>query len=115
MSFAKICMRGEAVRWAQAASVSQSTTSFDFLSDSVMEKLAAPVAHDVVMDLDAALLILNVNQRELVLRRYVDDQPLGQIAADLGVTVSAVSQRLSTIHKKLAAQPEHIWSTFAAA
>jgi predicted DNA-binding protein YlxM (UPF0122 family) len=46
---------------------------------------------------------------------YVDDQPLGQIAADLGVTVSAVSQRLSTIHKKLAAQQERIWSRFAVA
>lgn len=115
VSFVKIYMRGEAVRCAQAASVSQSATSFDLLSDREMENLAASVTHDSVMDLDAALSVLHVNQRELVLRRYVDDQSLGQIAADLGVTVSAVSQRLSTIHKKLAAQQERISNRFAVA
>lgn len=41
---------------------------------------------------------LTDGQRRIVTLRYVDDQPLAQIAAVTGTTVSAVSQRLSTIH-----------------
>jgi RNA polymerase sigma factor (sigma-70 family) len=42
---------------------------------------------------------LSSAQRTLARARYVDDRSLQQIAAELGTSVSAVSQRLSTIHK----------------
>lgn len=44
---------------------------------------------------------LAADQRLLAERRYVDDEDLSTIAAATGTTVSAVSQRLSTIHRRL--------------
>jgi RNA polymerase sigma factor (sigma-70 family) len=43
-------------------------------------------------------------QRDLLTRRYVDDAPLAVIAAATGTSIPAVSQRLATAHRAVAAQ-----------
>lgn len=46
--------------------------------------------------------VLSEEQNLLVLARYQDDRALADIASETDCSVSAVSQRLSTIHRKLA-------------
>lgn len=51
---------------------------------------------DIIMKLDSS--------RQLLLaRRYIADEELAKIAADAGTSVSAVSQRLSAVHRKIRA------------
>lgn len=45
--------------------------------------------------------LLPASQRELLRRRYIDDADLLQIAQETGTSVSAVSQRLGTVHRRL--------------
>jgi RNA polymerase sigma factor (sigma-70 family) len=97
-AFAKLYMRGEATRRSRALVDPRCTPTADLA--------ALDTARDIsergeTLEFGATVSLLAPAQRELVVRRYVDDEPLLQIASDLGVTVSAVSQRLGTIHKKL--------------
>lgn len=55
----------------------------------------------VFENLYVAVLQLTPVQQELVQKVYFDDQSLTQIAREDGVSVSAISNRLSKIHKKL--------------
>jgi hypothetical protein len=48
-----------------------------------------------------AVSTLSPDQQRLLTLRYVYDQPLHQIATASGTSVSAVSQRLATIHRQL--------------
>ena len=51
-----------------------------------------------------AIAALSPTQRELLLRRYVNDLSLADIGARTGTTVSAVRQRLDTAHRAVARQ-----------
>ena len=51
--------------------------------------------------LAAAIGRLTVSQQVIVECRYVNDEELSTIARATGTTVSAVSQRLATIHRQL--------------
>ena len=46
-----------------------------------------------------AIAALTQDQRVIAPSRYLDDAPLAHISAATGTTVSAVSQRLATIHR----------------
>lgn len=65
------------------------------IEDQVIDRLApwgdGPAAE--------AIAALAPEQRKIAASRYLDDAPLASIAAATGTTVSAVSQRLSTIHR----------------
>lgn len=52
---------------------------------------------------DTADVITTLDQgrQRLLRRRYIDDADLATIAAEAGTSVSAISQRLSTIHRQL--------------
>lgn len=49
----------------------------------------------------AAVETLSPAQQQLLSRRYIDDADLADIAGESGTTVSAVSQRLTTAHRRL--------------
>jgi RNA polymerase sigma factor (sigma-70 family) len=68
------------------------------VEEAVHERLA-PWDRD---DLARAISDLSSSQRHLVIRRYVEDAPLALIAAEAGTSSSAVSQRLSTVHRAVA-------------
>jgi RNA polymerase sigma factor (sigma-70 family) len=77
------------------------------------EALQVPGSEDVHKDVSDRLALwgdgpvadavstLSPQQQEIAALRYVHDAPLEQIAAKAGTSVSAVSQRLSTIHRKI--------------
>jgi DNA-directed RNA polymerase specialized sigma subunit len=46
---------------------------------------------------------LDSSRQRLLARRYIADEELAEIAADAGTSVSAVSQRLSAVHRKIRA------------
>lgn len=48
-----------------------------------------------------AISRLDARQQDLVHRRYVDDAAMATLAAEAGTSVSAVSQRLATIHRRV--------------
>jgi RNA polymerase sigma factor (sigma-70 family) len=50
----------------------------------------------------ATIELLEASQIQLLERRYLDDAPLKLIAAEAGTSTSAVSQRLRTIHRRVA-------------
>jgi RNA polymerase sigma factor (sigma-70 family) len=58
----------------------------------------APWGDGVVAE---AISDLTPSQRRIAELRYVHDAPLDLIASEAGTSVSAVSQRLSTIHRKV--------------
>lgn len=57
-----------------------------------------------VVDTDLGLMTqdLSVDQRNLVLQRYVIGDSVSDIAADAGTSVSAISQRFKTVHRTVA-------------
>jgi hypothetical protein len=73
--------------------------SRDALEEEVVARLApwgeGPAA-EVIESFDEACL-------ELLTRRHVDDAALALIAGEAEVSVSAVSQRLETIHRRIEA------------
>jgi len=102
-NFAKTYMRGESLRRAWAVTDAQATPTDDLrILDPVSEEDGMS-ATNIELSLAATIALLTPSQREIVVRRYIDDEPLTTIASDLGVTISAVSQRLGTIHKRLRA------------
>lgn len=52
-------------------------------------------------DFDSVIEVLTIEQRLVASARYLDGYTVAEIAATLGVSVSAVSQRLKTVHKAL--------------
>jgi DNA-directed RNA polymerase specialized sigma subunit len=48
-----------------------------------------------------AITMLDEGRQRLLVRRYIDDADLTTIATEAGTSVSAISQRLSTIHRHL--------------
>lgn len=52
-------------------------------------------------DLAAAMTVLSPEQREVVLMRFVDDMPLGEIAAALEIPLNTVKSRLYNALQKL--------------
>lgn len=72
--------------------------SDDGFEDAVVDELA-PWGDGPVAEVVASL---TPEQRQIANMRYVDTAPLTDIAAATGTTVSAVSQRLSTIHRTVA-------------
>lgn len=98
--FAQLYMRGEASRRSRAL-IDVRTTPTDDLK--VLDVVPEVPHAEPPLDFGSAISVLTLDQRNLAVRRYVDDEPLMEIAVDLGVTVSAVSQRLGTIHKKIQA------------
>lgn len=70
-----------------------------------LEAPSTPVAGHNPWDtlrMATAVRALDESQQRLVLKRYVDDLSMLEIAADVDTSVSAVSQRFATIHRTLA-------------
>jgi RNA polymerase sigma factor (sigma-70 family) len=98
-SYATRFMRGEASRWARNMEARDIP-----LADDHATWLTMTTAGSMALCLvDFSVLVggLDVDQRQLVNVRYIDDLPLKAIAGHLGVSISAVSQRFSTIHKSV--------------
>ncbi|MBK5218949.1 MAG: sigma-70 family RNA polymerase sigma factor [Thermoleophilia bacterium] len=68
-------------------------------AEELVHERLAPWDRD---DLARAIADLSLSQRHIVIRRYVDDAPLALIAEEVGTSSSAVSQRLSTVHRIVA-------------
>jgi RNA polymerase sigma factor (sigma-70 family) len=107
-AFAEIYMRGavwrEHARWigkqgAEGADLAPIDPSPSESVEEVVHERLAPWGR---RDIAQAVAGLSSNQRNLLERRYVDDAPLALIAADGGTSSSAVSQRLRTIHQRVA-------------
>jgi RNA polymerase sigma factor (sigma-70 family) len=107
-AYAERFMRGAALRelnrWRVADSMlvaspdeeNGSAGSSNFESEIVDEM--APWGDGAIAE---AVGMLSASQQEIATMRYVEDAPLDVIASGLGTSVSAVSQRLNTIHRKV--------------
>jgi RNA polymerase sigma factor (sigma-70 family) len=91
-NYAKRYMQGAASR-----ELSQVTNDHVLIDTSELADHTAPQADEVV-DVSEFVSRLRPDQQRLLHARYTRDLPLRVIAADLGVTDSAVCQRLRTIH-----------------
>jgi RNA polymerase sigma factor (sigma-70 family) len=100
-AFAKLYMRGEASRRLRAIVDPHSTPTSKPFELDISDHEAGHAETDASLEFEAAISVLTPSQRALAIRRYFDDKSLPQIAAERGITVSAVSQRLSTIHRVL--------------
>jgi RNA polymerase sigma factor (sigma-70 family) len=115
-AFAEIYMRGAAIRewgfWRQASGEADETPpQIPLQTTDLVEHL--PVAdrpeEEVLVRLapwgegQAAEVIETFDESRLHLLtlRYVEDTPLAAIADDAEVSVSAISQRLNTIHRRI--------------
>lgn len=96
-SYLKRYVRGEAERAVERQQATDISTAPEDLpeTESLMGLPGSP-EYDEVYFKD-----LSPTQNLLVVARYRDDKPLAQIARTDGCSVSAVSQRLGTIHRKL--------------
>jgi RNA polymerase sigma factor (sigma-70 family) len=107
-SYANRYMRSEARRAVDAM------TSEDIARDPDLLLLPAPEERPGVlrqrdlpdqparpMDFDAIVSVLSVEQQSVARDRYVAGRTVADIAAGLGISAPAVSQRLSTIHNVL--------------
>jgi len=105
-AYAERFMKGAAFRERQRQQV---TAAVDI--DAVHLQLADPAdAESAMLDqlspwgdgpISDAIGGLSTEQQELVAQRYLEDGQLEEIAAASGTTVSAVSQRLATVHRRL--------------
>jgi DNA-directed RNA polymerase specialized sigma subunit len=106
-AYARLYMTGaarrEVGRWLEPVGCSpvelDEAKPKDVMTVVPVEDLANPVwgfgdTADVITSLDEG-------RRRLLTRRYVEDADLATIASEAGTSVSAVSQRLSTIHRQL--------------
>ena len=108
-SFAETYMRGAV--WREYRRLVSEHETFGKGPPCVDGEATSPSAEEVVHerlapwgrnDLARAIADLSVSQRQIVIRRYVDDAPLASIAEEVGTSSAAVSQRLSTIHRVVA-------------
>lgn len=115
-AFAQIYMRGAAIRelglWSQASSETDETPlQIPLEMTDVAERLsvADQAEEEVLVQLApwgegrAAEVIEGLDEPRLHLLklRYLKDAPLATIADDAEVSVSAISQRLDTIHRRI--------------
>jgi RNA polymerase sigma factor (sigma-70 family) len=111
-SYARTYMRGAVLREYHRLLPPQGVT----VTPTPLELLAQPglprrSEEEVVLDrlepwggglVGEVVAALPSRQRHLLDRRYIDDEPLALIADDDGTSVSAVSQRLGTVHRRVA-------------
>jgi RNA polymerase sigma factor (sigma-70 family) len=101
-SYIATTMRGEAYR-----AIGRNTEDHETVKaiDSPVWTTSRNVVQDTtVVDTDLGLITedLSVEQRSLVLKRYVIGNSVSDIAKDAGTSVSAISQRFKTVHKIVA-------------
>ncbi len=71
----------------------QSTTTVEDLADEFNLEIELE-RKDLVNLLDRALILLPKETRAILLKRYIDESPLGEIAEQMGINASAVAMRL---------------------
>lgn len=98
-SYVELTMRGEASR---ACARAYDRGEIPIECDSTVWHVAAPV-HDGISALESELALLlkglSHEQRGLTWARYAHGYGTSELAAGLGISVSAVSQRFKTIHR----------------
>jgi len=107
-SFARAYMRGavhrEQQRWLPPEGVSEVPVAHDLglqpesSEEAVLDRLAPWGGGKLAV----AVANLAPEQKRLLAHRYLADAPLSLVADETGTTTSAVSQRLKTIHGRLA-------------
>lgn len=106
-AFATRYMRGAALREVQRVRRPEHEVSLEAVGEPSEEAGAAE--EDAVLagpwgdgQIASAVATLTPGQREIARLRYVEDASLAHIAAIMGTSSSAVSQRLTTIHRAVA-------------
>lgn len=94
-SYARRYMRGAALRFVV------SSTSREVAVDPQDELWAIPVTTATPTEVTDLFGVLTRDQRRVAIARYLGNALVAEIATDLGTSPSAVSQRLSTIHRAL--------------
>jgi DNA-directed RNA polymerase specialized sigma24 family protein len=91
-------MRGEAYRAIDRNTESHETVKP--IESPVWTTTRNVVEDTTIVDTDLGLITqdLSVEQRSLVLKRYIIGESVSNIANDAGTSVSAVSQRFKTVH-----------------
>jgi RNA polymerase sigma factor (sigma-70 family) len=102
-AYAETYMRGAALREYHSWIMPEVPSGDDLPSveapESVHDQVADRLAPWGAGEVATAIGTLKPAQRRIVEARYISDAPLSSIAQATGTTVSAVSQRLSTVHR----------------
>jgi len=98
-AFAKRYMKGAALRAIVA--MHSDELSMDPQKSDWQREAPRETAAQTDVELIDLISVLRPEQQMIVRSYYVEDARLADIAADLGVSVPAVSQRLATIHRAL--------------
>jgi RNA polymerase sigma factor (sigma-70 family) len=98
-SYARRFMSGAALRFVTSLAMPEATCDpqDEFWTDPDVEAMQSSTAIEVI-DL---FRVLTPEQRRIAVARYVANEMVSDIANSLGISVSAVSQRLNTIHRAL--------------
>lgn len=104
ISYARRYMRTEAVRTNMAMTSKAPKPDQDFPEHSVrpgVRRQTWTAPESKAFTIESISAVLNPTQATILCDRYVHDREMSDIARELGVSVSAISQRLRTIHKVL--------------
>lgn len=88
-------------RWRKEKSIEAMNEFGAEIADECADVEAAMEVKEKAADVMDAVSKLTAKQHELVRLVYFEEAQLSEIADREGVSVSAISQRLATIHKKL--------------
>jgi RNA polymerase sigma factor (sigma-70 family) len=98
-AYAMRYMKGAALR--TVLSMRNEEFCFDPQGYVLPEVTPGDSAPDTTFEIIDLIASLSPDQQAIMRARYVDDALLGDVARDLGISPSAVSQRLATIHRAL--------------
>jgi RNA polymerase sigma factor (sigma-70 family) len=98
-AYAKRYMRGAALRTVLAAQ--SEDRCFDPQEYDWPDPAPSDAAPDTTAEVIDLIAVLSPEQQAITKAHYVDDARLSDVARDMGISVSAVSQRLATIHRAL--------------
>lgn len=104
ISYARRYMRTEAIRTSMSMAAKVSTAVADQPQRSERpgtRRQAWSAPEPKAFTIESVSALLDPAQAAILRSRYVHDREMSDIARDLGVSVSAISQRLKTIHKIL--------------
>jgi RNA polymerase sigma factor (sigma-70 family) len=98
-SYAKRYMKGAALR--TLIGMQNEEFCVDPQGYAWPERAPRDAARDTIFEITDLIAVLSAEQQAVTKAHYIDDARLSDIASDLGISVSAVSQRLATVHRAL--------------